>query len=725
MRLIFQRLQPCMLAGLFFLASCKQAELKKTVDWSAFGGGKENTHYVDFAEIDTSNIGQLKVAWVYHTGDADTANHSQMQCNPIIVNGVMYATSPTLKLVAVDASNGKEKWVFNPRDSNQNKTRGDFIMNNNRGVTYWESGEDKRIFFAAGAWVYAIDANTGKMITSFGRDGRIDLHEGLDRDVHDRYIAATSPGIIFKDLLIMGARVDEGPTAAPGHIRAFDVRTGERKWIFHTIPQPGEFGYDSWEDSIAYKNIGGVNCWSGFSMDEKRGILFVPLGSASFDFYGGKRKGKGLFANSLVALDAATGKRLWHYQYVHHDVWDRDFPTPPALVTVMHNGQKVDAVAQPSKLGFVYVFNRETGESLFPIDEVPVPTNSELKGEKLSPTQPVPQKPKALVRQSLTEADLNTLVADSSYQDIKKRFQTYKTGSLFTPPSFEGTIVFPGFDGGFEWGGPGYDPQRGWLIVNANEMVNILTMKEMKNEIPKKETRLQAGMRLYESTCMACHGPERKGGGNYPSLLGADKKYDPTQFSLLVTNGRRMMPAFKQLSPAEIQAIASFVLEEKKEQALPYRGPVKALDSFLNLPYGMTGYIKFMTKDGYPALSPPWGTLNALDLNTGELVWKVTLGEYPEFKAKGIITGTENYGGPVVTAGGLVFIAATRDSKFRAFHSGTGKLLWEADLPAPGFATPAGYVVNGKQFVVIACGGGKLGTNSGDAYVAFALPEKN
>jgi len=247
----------------------------------------------------------------------------------------------------------------------------------------------------------------------------------------------------------------------------------------------------------------------------------------------------------------------------------------------------------------------------------------------------------------------------------------------------------------------------------------------MKNEIPKKETRLQAGMRLYESTCMACHGPERKGGGNYPSLLGADKKYDPTQFSLLVTNGRRMMPAFKQLSPAEIQAIASFVLEQKQEQALPYRGPVKALDSFLNLPYGMTGYIKFMTKDGYPALSPPWGTLNALDLNTGELVWKVTLGEYPEFKAKGIITGTENYGGPVVTAGGLVFIAATRDSKFRAFHSGTGKLLWEADLPAPGFATPAGYVVNGKQFVVIACGGGKLGTNSGDAYVAFALPEKN
>lgn len=724
MKSIFKFLQPCILAGLFFWTACRQAEEKKVVNWSSFGGSKENTHYVDLAGIDSANVSQLKVAWVYHTGDADTANHSQMQCNPIIIDGVMYATSPTLKLIALDAATGLQKWVFNPRDSNQNKTRGDFIMNNNRGVTYWAAGEDKRIFFCAGSWLYAIDANTGKMITSFGREGRIDLHEGLDRDVQDRYIAATSPGIIYKDMIIMGARVDEGPTAAPGHIRAFDVRTGERKWIFHTIPQPGEYGYDTWEDSIAYKNIGGVNCWSGFSLDEKRGILFVPLGSASFDFYGGKRKGQNLFANSLLALNAENGKRIWHYQYVHHDVWDRDFPTPPALVTVMHNGKLVDAVAQPSKLGFVYVFNRETGESLFPIDEVPVPVNSELKGEKLWPTQPVPRMPKSLVRQSLTEADLNTLVPDSSYQDIKKRFHTYKTGSLFTPPSFAGTIVFPGFDGGFEWGGPGYDPRTGWLIVNANEMVNILTMKEMKNETPKKETRLQAGQRLYEASCMACHGPERKGGGNYPSLIEVNKKYDPSQFTMLITNGRRMMPAFKQLNPDEISAIASFVLDQKKEQSLPYKGPVRALDSFLNLPYGMTGYIKFMTKDGYPALSPPWGTLNALDLNTGELVWTVTLGEYPEFKARGIITGTENYGGPVVTAGGLTFIAATRDSKFRAFSSKTGKLLWEADLPAPGFATPSSYSVNGKQFVVIGCGGGKLGTNSSDAYIAFALPDK-
>ena len=724
MKILSQFLQPCALAGLFFCASCKPAEVKKDVDWSSFGGGKANNHYSTLDQIDSANVTRLEVAWTYHTGDGDTVNHSQIQCNPIIVNGVMYATSPTLKLLALDAATGKEKWVFNPRDSNQNKTFGDFIMNNNRGVTYWESGEEKRIFYVAGSWLYSIDANTGKMITSFGRDGRIDLHEGLDKDVHDRYVAATSPGIIYKDLIIMGSRVDEGPMAAPGHIRAFDVRTGERKWIFHTLPQPGEVGYETWEDSVAYKNIGGINCWSGFSMDEKRGIVFVPLGSASFDFYGGRRKGQNLFANCLVALDAATGKRIWHYQYVHHDVWDRDFPTPPALVTVTHNGKQIDAVAQPSKLGFVYVFNRETGESLFPITEHPVPTESELKGEKLSPTQPYPQQPKALVRQALTEADLNTLVPDSSYQEILARFRKYKTGNLFAPPSFEGTIVFPGFDGGFEWGGPAVDPTSGWLFLNANEMVNILTMKEMKNEVPKKETQLQAGQRLYEQSCMACHGTERKGGGNYPSIVEANKKYNAAEFANLVSTGRRMMPAFKQLNPAEVKAIAAFVLDQKNEQGKAYKGPLQKPDSFLNLPYGMTGYIKFMTKDGYPAVSPPWGTLNALDLNTGELKWKVPLGEYPEFKAKGVITGTENYGGAVVTAGGVLFIAATRDGKFRAFSMKTGKTLWEVDLPAPGFATPATYSVNGRQYVVIACGGGKLGTKSGDSYVAFALPNK-
>ena len=540
---------------LIAIFSCKQK--KQYTEWKVFGGSKENIHYSTLTQIDTSNVAQMQVAWTYHTGDGDTVNHSQIQCNPIIINGVLYATSPRLKLLALDASTGKEKWVFNPQDSNQNKSFADFIMNNNRGVTYWEDGDDKRIFYTAGSIMYAIDANNGKMITSFGKNGRVDLHDGLGRDVHDLYVTATAPGIIYKDLIIMGTRVSEGSDAAPGHIRAYDVRTGKIQWIFHTIPQPGELGFDTWEDSIAYKNIGGANCWSGFALDEERGILFAPTGSASFDFYGGKRKGAGLFADCLLALDAATGKYKWHFQDVHHDVWDKDLPTPPALVSVMHEGKLVDAVAQPGKTGFIYLLDRETGKPIFPIEEKPVPTNTELIGEEIFPTQPIPTLPKSFMRQSFTEADLNDMLPDSSYQDIKKRFESYKTGNIFNPLSKEGTIVYPGLDGGAEWGGEAFDPESGLLYVNANEIPWILSIADKKTDAPKNENYLQAGTRLYQSNCMTCHGPDRKGSGNYPSLLDAAKKYNEKQFVQFVSTGRRMMPAFKQLTDEEKIAIAS------------------------------------------------------------------------------------------------------------------------------------------------------------------------
>ncbi len=702
--------------------SCKQK--KQYTRWEVFGGSKENIHYSTLTQIDTSNVNHLQVAWVYHTGDADTANHSQIQCNPIIIDGIMYATSPRLKLLAVDASTGKEKWVFNPQDSNQNRSFADFIMNNNRGVTYWEDGNDKRIFYTAGSLLYAIDANTGKMITSFGNSGRIDLHDDLGRDVHNLYVTATSPGIIYKDMIIMGSRVSEESDAAPGHIRAYDVHTGKLRWIFHTIPQPGEFGYETWKDTVAYKNIGGANCWSGFALDEERGILFAPTGSASYDFYGGKRKGAGLFADCLLAIDAATGKYKWHFQDVHHDVWDKDLPTPPALVSVMHEGKLVDAVAQCGKTGFVYLLDRETGKPIFPIEEKNVPTNSELVGEEILPTQPFPTLPRSFMRQSFTEADINDLLPDSSYQDLKKRFESYKTGNVFNPLSREGTIVYPGLDGGAEWGGEAFDPETGLLYVNANEIPWILSIAERKTESPKNETYLQAGTRLYQSSCMSCHGPDRKGSGNYPSLVEVNKKYDQQRFTELVSTGRRMMPAFKQLSDEEKNAIASFILNISSSQQKKFIAPAKPVDSFRNLPYTITGYNKFVSKEGYPAIKPPWGTLNAVNLNTGEIAWRIPLGEYPEFKQRGIITGTENYGGAIVTAGGLVFIAATRDGKFRAFNKSNGKLLWETDLPSAGFATPAMYALNGKQYIVIACGGGKLKTQSGDAYVAFALPDK-
>ena len=706
---------------IFSITACKQPAGGDYKHWSTYNGTKEGLKYSSLSRIDTGNVQQLTVAWTYHTGDADTVNHSQIQCNPVIVHGIMYATSPQLKLFALDAATGKPRWVFDPLDSS-NVPAVNFILNNCRGVTYWEEGSDKRIFYTAGAELYAINAATGKPVPAFGHNGRIDLHEGLGANAQNLYVTSTTPGIIYKDQIIVGTRVSEGSDAAPGHIRSYDVRTGKQRWIFHTIPHPGEDGYDSWKDPEAYKHIGGANCWSGFSLDEKRGILYAPVGSASFDFYGGRRKGDNLFADCLLALDAGTGKHLWHFQDIHHNVWDRDLPAPPVLLTVNHGGKRVDAVAQTTKTGFVFLLDRETGQPLFPVTEKPVPQLSELQGEELSPTQPYPSLPRPFARQSVTEQDLNNLLPDSSYQDIKQKWASYHTDHMFNPPSMKGTLVMPGFDGGGEWGGPAVDPVTGVLYVNANEMANVLHMVSAEDNKTKRETNLAAGKKLYRQHCMSCHGPDRHGTGNFPSLLQVNKKYNESRFLQLITTGRRMMPAFKQLATAEKKAIASFVLELKNSQEQAYTGASLPLDTFRHLPYNMTGYNKFLSREGYPGIKPPWGTLSAIDMNTGEYLWKNTLGEYPEFKARGIITGTENYGGPAVTAGGLLFIAATRDSKLRAFNKRTGKLLWEAILPAPGFATPAVFEANGRQYIVIACGGGKLGTASGDAYIAYTLP---
>ncbi|MFI5156861.1 MAG: c-type cytochrome, partial [Chitinophagales bacterium] len=508
-------------------------------------------------------------------------------------------------------------------------------------------------------------------------------------------------------------------------IRAYDVHSGKLRWIFHTIPQPGEEGYDSWDQKEAYKHIGGANAWAGLSLDEEKGILFAPIGSASYDFYGGKRTGNGLFANCVLALDANTGKQIWHFQTMHHDVWDRDVPTAPIVVSIVKDGKKIDAVAQVTKSAFIYLFDRNTGQPIYPVNETRVPTESELAGEILSPTQPVPSLPLPFSRQSLTEKDLNQLVADSSYQDIKKKLATYRTGNMFNPPSKEGTVIFPGFDGGPEWGGPAFDPTTGVLYVNSSEMPWILTMIDIKDKPTAGETNLIAGQRIYKSTCMSCHGTDRQGSGNNPALMGVDKKYSEPQFEQLVSSGRRMMPAFGQLAASEKKALASYILNLKKEQNQKFEVPPKPDDAWDKMPYTSTGYNKFLTKEGYPAVNPPWGMLSAIDLNTGQYLWKDTLGDYPEFKAKGIHTGTENYGGPVVTAGGILFIAATSDSRFRAFNKRTGQLLWEYELPACGFATPAVYEIDGREFVVIACGGGKLGKKSGDAYLAFALPKAN
>ena len=707
---------------LIFLISHKPIP---NTDWKVYGGNKAANHYSKLTQIDTNNVADLTTAWEYHTGDAEAG--TQIQVNPIIINGILYGVSPKLKLFALEAATGKEKWVFNPIDTSTiaKKGRGYFSMNVCRGVTFYQNqGKEARIFYAASSNLFCIDAQTGKPILSFGDRGKIDLHNNLNRDVRDLYVASTTPGMIYKDMIIIGTRVDEGAAAAPGHIRAYDVHTGKLRWIFHTIPHPGEKGFESWEDKNAYLHIGGANSWAGFSLDEEKGILFAPIGSASYDFYGGKRLGQDLFANSVLALDASTGKRIWHFQTVHHDIWDRDLPTAPVLVNIKKDGKKVEAIAQVTKTGFIFLMDRMTGKPIYPIKETPVPTETELNGEKPWPTQPIPTWPLPFVRQHMEEKDLNHLVPDTSFQDIKKRLAATQHDQLFRPPSKQGTLIFPGYDGGAEWGGPAFDPTTGILYVNASEMPWILTMVDVSAKAPAKENNLEAGKRLYMTTCMACHGADKQGTGNNPSLLNEEKKMSEDSFKILLTTGRRMMPALKQLTEEEKNALASFVLNIEKKQTQAYTGPPKVEDPYLKMPYTSTGYNKFLTKEGYPAVDTPWGTLSAIDLNTGKTVWKNTLGDYAEFKAKGIHTGTENYGGAVVTAGGLLFIAATSDKMIRAFNKRSGKLLWEHELPASGFATPSVYEIDGKQFVVIACGGGKLNKASGDSYVAFTLPLK-
>ena len=704
------------------LSACNSKEQYE--GWQHYKGTPENLHYSSLTQVDTGNVKQLQVAWEYHTGDADTINHSQMQCNPIMVDGVLYGTSPMLKLFAIDAQTGKEKWVFNPLDSISNKNKSlHFILNNNRGVTYWTDGDnDKRIYYTAGSQLFAVNAVDGKLVKGFGSNGSIDLHDGLGRDIKDLFITSTSPPAIYKDLLITGTRVDEGPQAAPGHIRAYDIRTGQQRWIFHTIPQPGEPGYETWDDPEAYKTIGGANAWSGFGLDVERGILFAATGSASYDFYGGKRTGDNLYANTLLALDAATGKRIWHFQVLHHDVWDRDLSSPPALVTINREGKKSDAVALTTKTGFIYVFDRANGKPLFDIIEKPVPNTSPLVGEKLSPTQPYPSKPAPFMRQLFTEQDINPFLPDTSIADIRKRLLSFSNDHMYNPITLQGTVIFPGLDGGAEWGGPSFDPGTGILYINSNEMPWELQAIDInKNEIAK-ETVAQAGLNLYQRTCMTCHGPDRKGSGDVPTIDNAHTKYSIQSLDALIQSGRRRMPAFKQLSNAERTAIAAYVLDNKKELVKPYVDTSSKKNDVFRLPYSIKGYNRFLSKEGYPAIAPPWGTLNAVNLNTGEYVWKIPLGHDSTVKGGPQTTGIENYGASVVTAGGLVFIAATRDGKFRAFNKRSGELLWEISLPVPAFATPAVYELNGKQYIVIACGGGKQEIKSGDSYIAYALP---
>jgi quinoprotein glucose dehydrogenase len=635
-----------------------------------------------------------------------------------------------LKLFAADAATGKEKWIFDPMPTilAENAGKESYGINVCRGIAIHKGKNNENlIFYTAGSSLFCINSATGKPVPTFGKGGRISLYDNLEthRDISNLRVTATSAGMIYKDLIIMGSSLSELEESAPGHIRAYDVYTGKLKWMFKTIPDPGEKGYDTWEDPEAYKFVGSANAWGGFSMDEKRGIVYASTGTANADYYGGRRRGDNLFGNSILALDAATGKYIWHFQAIHHDIWDWDFPNAPALLTVKKDGKKIDALVQTSKQGFIYLLDRVTGKPIYPIVETPVTATSELEGEQPSPTQPIPTVIPAFARQSLTEADLNKNIPDSSYQELKKRFYSYKGGKMFIPPSLQGTLVFPGLTGGGEWGGPSVDPESGILYINANELPWIVTIQD--NRLKKVENtaqvNLEAGKLLYTQNCKGCHGADLKGSGSFPALVDLNKRYNEADFKNLITSGRRMMPAFKNLTEADKTAIASYLLNIESKQKEKYIPVVKKIHPFYDPPYSLAGIKQFLTLEGYPAINPPWGTLQAIDLNNGKVVWKETLGDHPEMKAKGIHSGTENWGGSVVTAGGLVFIAATSDEMFRAYNKKTGKLLFETKLPAGGFATPAVYSIKGKQYVVIACGGGRMKTKASDTYVAFTLPD--
>lgn len=665
----------------------------RSADWPVYGGGEDHTHFSTLNQISPANVKQLRVAWTFETKDEFPG--SEMQANPIVIDGVLYGTTPKMHVIALNAATGKPLWRFDPNNGAAPLSR-----IRHRGVVV--TGD--RVIFNYRNRLYALNRRTGRPISTFGDSGWVDLRQGLGRPVEGLSVSASTPGVVFEDLLIIGSSVPEALPSAPGDIRAFDINTGQLRWSFHTIPHPGEPGYETWPPD-AWKVAGGANAWAGVTIDTKRAMVFAATGSASYDFYGANRLGDNLYANSVLALDARTGKYVWHYQVLKHDLWDRDLPAAPALVTITRGGRKIDAVAQITKTGHTWLFERDKGTPLFPVEERAMPGIA-LGEDKPASSQFFPTMPAPFARQQLTRNDL-TSRTPAARASALKIFNEYKTGHPYDAPNTRGTIIYPGVDGGGEWGGPAYDPTTGLLYVNSNEMAWLLKL------VPRSDKS------LYAANCAGCHGDKLQGSAAGPTLMDIAKRRSKEQLATIIREGTGRMPAFgTALEGGAVNDIVSYLMTGKDNSAAlvgttPYM-----------LAYRTAFFDIFLDHEGYPGIKPPWGTLNAIDLNAGTIRWSIPFGEYPKLAAKGMTnTGTDNYGGAIVTENGLLIIAATTyDNKIRAYDKSSGRLLWEAKLPAAGNATPSTYMVDGKQYIVIACGGGKNGAPSGGTYVAFALP---
>ncbi|NND05654.1 MAG: PQQ-binding-like beta-propeller repeat protein [Saprospiraceae bacterium] len=693
------------------LLSC-QSRKSDHQTWQVYKGGPDANNYSALDQINRSNVKDLEVAWTFYPDDEPTDfQFWKYECNPIVVDTLMFITSAWRQLYAINAATGEKIWSFDPLQGR----RGGGVL---RGVTYWKGdGGTERIFVNARSRLFSVDARSGKLDTSFGEQGTISLN--IDGGPNRSSIARLStPGIIYQDLLIIGAAVSESAGAPPGDVRAFHVRTGALAWTFHTIPHPGEKGYDTWPKD-AYQYAGAANAWAGLSLDMERGIVYVPTGSPGYDYYAADRTGANLFGNCIIALDAATGEYIWHYQTVHHDIWDYDLPTAPNLVTIKKDGQEIDAIAQPSKIGFIYVLDRETGTPIFPIEERPVP-ESRVPGEESWPTQPFPTLPKPFIRQAITEGDLIKF-SDEAFRENKQRLDALRFEGLFTPPDTAGTLFFPGSRGGAEWGGGGYDMESGILYINVNESPEIATMDKVKVTDHKPgETKYAVGQRFYNTYCLACHGVDKSGIEANPSLVDITDRLSPAEIMDQVNNGAGIMPSFVSVVKGYEEELMAFLAESGKDELSSAKSmPEDTSTTYLNV----TAHGYFLDGLDRPIVTPPWGTLSAIDLHTGDYVWKVPLGNDTELQQPGAPpTGIENYGGPAVTAGGLVFIGATLDKTFRAFDSATGEVLWTTELPGHALANPAVYQLDGKQYVSIAVSIGADLRPTKCAVLTFALP---